>query len=91
MENASANCRSSNNASLVDKGLRCSNKDGNKIVIFRWHLGSGVAGAIYTAAGPDLEKFCQPFAPLELGAALITPGFNLTNPWIIHVRALITY
>jgi len=50
-------------------------------------LGSGVAGAIHTAAGPDLEKFCRPFAPLELGAALITPGFNLANPWIIHVRA----
>jgi O-acetyl-ADP-ribose deacetylase (regulator of RNase III) len=50
-------------------------------------LGSGVAGAIHTAAGPDLEKFCQPFAPLELGAALITPGFNLANPWVIHVRS----
>ena len=50
-------------------------------------LGSGVAGAIHTAAGPELEKFCQPFAPLELGAALITPGFNLANPWVIHVRS----
>jgi len=50
-------------------------------------LGSGVAGAIHTAAGPELEKFCQPFAPLELGGALITPGFNLANPWVIHVRS----
>lgn len=50
-------------------------------------LGSGVAGAIHKAAGPELEKFCQPFAPLELGAALITPGFNLANPWVIHVRS----
>lgn len=50
-------------------------------------LGSGVASAIHTAAGPELETFCQPFAPLELGAALITPGFNLANPWIIHVRS----
>ena len=50
-------------------------------------LGSGVAGAIHTAAGHELENFCRPFAPLELGAALITPGFNLANPWIIHVRA----
>ena len=49
--------------------------------------GSGVAGAIHMYAGPELEKFCQPFAPLELGAALITPGFNLANPWIIHVRS----
>ncbi len=50
-------------------------------------LGSGVAGAIHTAAGPELEVFCKPFAPLELGAALITPGFNLANPWIVHVRS----
>ncbi len=50
-------------------------------------LGSGVAGAIHTAAGPELETFCQPFAPLELGAALITPGFKLANPWVIHVRS----
>lgn len=50
-------------------------------------MGSGVAGAIHTAAGPKLEEYCRPFAPLELGAALITPGFQLPNRWIIHVRA----
>jgi O-acetyl-ADP-ribose deacetylase len=50
-------------------------------------MGSGVAGAIHTAAGPRLEEYCQPFAPLELGSALITPGFKLPNRWIIHVRA----
>lgn len=50
-------------------------------------LGSGVAGAIHTAAGPKLEEYCQPFAPLELGAALITPGFDLPNKWVIHVRS----
>ncbi len=50
-------------------------------------LGSGVAGAIHTAAGPALEEFCKPFAPIELGAALITPGFKLSNPWVIHVRS----
>jgi O-acetyl-ADP-ribose deacetylase (regulator of RNase III) len=50
-------------------------------------MGSGVAGAIYTAAGPRLEEYCRPFAPLELGSALITPGFQLPNRWIIHVRA----
>ncbi len=50
-------------------------------------MGSGVAGAIYTAAGPRLEEYCRPFAPLELGSGLITPGFQLPNRWIIHVRA----
>ncbi len=50
-------------------------------------MGSGIAGAIHTAAGPRLEEYCRPFAPLELGSALITPGFQLPNRWIIHVRA----
>lgn len=50
-------------------------------------MGSGVAGAIHTAAGPKLEEYCRPFAPLELGSALITPGFQLPNRWVIHVRA----
>mgnify|MGYP006173297933 CR=1 FL=1 len=50
-------------------------------------LGSGVAGAIHTAAGPKLEEYCKPFAPLAYGAFLITPGFNLPNLWVIHVRA----
>ena len=50
-------------------------------------LGSGVAGAIHTAAGPELEACCRAYAPLALGAAVITPGFGLPNPWVIHVRA----
>jgi O-acetyl-ADP-ribose deacetylase (regulator of RNase III) len=50
-------------------------------------FGSGVAGAIHTAAGPELETYCQPFAPLSLGGALITPGFKLPNRWVIHVRS----
>ena len=50
-------------------------------------FGSGVAGAIHTAAGQVLEEFCKPFAPLHLGKALITPAFNLPNKSIIHLRA----
>ena len=50
-------------------------------------LGSGVAGAIHTAAGPMLEAHCQPFAPLEYGRYLVTPGFKLPNLWVIHIRA----
>lgn len=50
-------------------------------------LGSGVAGAIHTAAGRELEEHCKPHAPLPYGAYLVTPGFGLPNPWVIHVRA----
>ena len=49
--------------------------------------GSGVAGAIHTAAGPKLEEYCRPYSPLALGSGLITPGFKLPNLWVIHVRS----
>lgn len=50
-------------------------------------VGSGVAGVIHTAAGPELEAYCKPYAPLALSAFLVTPGFKLPNLWVIHVRA----
>lgn len=48
--------------------------------------GSGVCGAIYKAAGPELEPCSIQQAPLGLGAAVITPGFNLPNRCVIHTR-----
>lgn len=50
-------------------------------------MGSGVAGAIHIAAGPELEEYCEPMAPLGRGKAVITPGFNLPNQWIVHTVA----
>lgn len=50
-------------------------------------FGSGVAGAIHTAAGKELEAYCQSFAPLALGRAIVTPAFNLPNKYVIHTRA----
>lgn len=50
-------------------------------------FGSGVAGAIHSAAGPELEDYCEPYAPLPFGAAIVTPGFNLPNKYVIHTRA----
>jgi O-acetyl-ADP-ribose deacetylase (regulator of RNase III) len=50
-------------------------------------LGSGVAGAIHGAAGVKLERYCEQFAPLGLGKAIITPAFNLPNEFVIHTRA----
>lgn len=51
-------------------------------------MGTGVAGAIHTAAGPELEDYCEALAPLDLGKAVITPGFNLPNRWVIHTVAV---
>jgi len=50
-------------------------------------MGSGVAGAIHGAAGPELEAYCRQFAPLAAGKAVLTPGFDLPNAWVIHAVA----
>ena len=50
-------------------------------------FGSGVAGAIHTAAGPELEQYCRRYSPIALGEAVVTPGFQLPNPYVIHARA----
>lgn len=46
--------------------------------------GGGVAGAIHRAAGPGLEKECEPLAPIKPGEAVITLGHNLSNRYVIH-------
>lgn len=48
--------------------------------------GSGVCGAIYRAAGPELEPCSIQLAPLPLAHAVVTPGFRLPNRLIIHCR-----
>lgn len=45
---------------------------------------SGVDLAMHTAAGTELDKFCEKIAPLGLGTAKITPAFNLPCKYIIH-------
>lgn len=47
--------------------------------------GAGVAGAIHKAAGPQLEKACEEFAPISVGQAVVTLGYNLPNFAVIHV------
>jgi O-acetyl-ADP-ribose deacetylase (regulator of RNase III) len=52
----------------------------------RWlKPGGGVSGAIHRAAGPELEKECSKLAPIEVGDAVITRGYNLPNDFVIHV------
>jgi len=45
--------------------------------------GAGVAGAIHKAAGRQLERACEEFAPIEVGQAVVTLGFNLPNSAVI--------
>lgn len=46
--------------------------------------GSGVCGAIFAAAGPELDDACASLGRCETGDAVATPGFNLPARWIIH-------
>jgi O-acetyl-ADP-ribose deacetylase (regulator of RNase III) len=46
--------------------------------------GGGVSGAIHRAAGPELEKECKKYAPIKVGQAVITKGYNLPNRYVIH-------
>lgn len=46
--------------------------------------GGGVAGALHRAAGPELAAAGRPLAPIQPGEAVITPGFNLPNVYVIH-------
>ncbi|MCM8805695.1 MAG: macro domain-containing protein [Candidatus Omnitrophica bacterium] len=46
--------------------------------------GGGVAGAIHSKAGPELYQECKKYAPIETGDAVITKGYKLPNPFVIH-------
>lgn len=45
---------------------------------------SGVDLAVHTAAGPKLDAACRKTAPLGLGCAKITKGYNLDARYVIH-------
>ena len=45
---------------------------------------SGVDLAIHEAAGQELDRECQQIAPLGLGTAKITRGYNLNAKYVIH-------
>ena len=46
--------------------------------------GGGVCGAIHSAAGPQLKRYCLNLGPCPVGQARITPAFGLKSRWIIH-------
>jgi O-acetyl-ADP-ribose deacetylase (regulator of RNase III) len=46
--------------------------------------GGGVCGAIFAAAGPDLDAACAGLGPCATGDAVATPGFRLPARFVIH-------
>ena len=50
-------------------------------------MGGGVCGAIFLAAGPDLEAECATYGGCPTGEARITTGCNLPADYIIHAVA----
>ncbi len=46
--------------------------------------GAGVCGRIHAAAGPELAEYCHGVGGIEIGGAVATPGFALTQDWVIH-------
>jgi O-acetyl-ADP-ribose deacetylase (regulator of RNase III) len=46
--------------------------------------GGGVCGAIFAAAGPELDGACRALGGCATGDAVVTPGFALPARWIVH-------
>ncbi|HEY2107614.1 MAG TPA: macro domain-containing protein [Candidatus Binataceae bacterium] len=51
-------------------------------------LGAGVAGAIRTRGGPQIQAECDKIGPIELGEAAITTGGNLKARYVIHAAGM---
>jgi O-acetyl-ADP-ribose deacetylase (regulator of RNase III) len=50
----------------------------------RFRGGGGVDGAIHRAAGPELMAECRLHPGLPTGEAILTRGYRLPAPWIVH-------
>lgn len=46
--------------------------------------GGGVCGAIFAAAGPDLDEACRRLGHCATGDAVVTPGFALPARFVVH-------
>ena len=51
-------------------------------------LGSGVAGAIASRGGPEIEREAVSQGPVRLGEAVRTTAGNLPNKYVIHAAAM---
>jgi O-acetyl-ADP-ribose deacetylase len=46
--------------------------------------GAGVCGAIFAAAGPELDTACAGLGGCATGGAVVTPGFRLPARLVVH-------
>jgi O-acetyl-ADP-ribose deacetylase len=46
--------------------------------------GAGVCGAIFAAAGPELDDACAAIGGCAAGDAVVTPGFRLPARFVVH-------
>jgi O-acetyl-ADP-ribose deacetylase len=46
--------------------------------------GAGVCGAIFAAAGPELDEACAAAGGCATGDAKVTPGFGLPARFVVH-------
>ena len=46
--------------------------------------GAGVCGAIFAAAGTQLDDACAAIGHCDTGNAVVTPGFLLSARWVVH-------
>jgi O-acetyl-ADP-ribose deacetylase len=51
-------------------------------------LGGGVAGAIRTKGGPQIQAECNRHGPIPLGEAAVTTGGKLKAPYVIHAAGM---
>ena len=51
-------------------------------------LGAGVAGAIRTKGGPDIQAECDRIGPIPIGEAAITTAGNLPARYVIHAASM---
>lgn len=68
------------NKSVLDFNVDCVVNAANCDLIG----GGGVDGAIHEAAGKQLDEACKKIGYCGIGNAVITPGFNLKQKYIIH-------
>jgi O-acetyl-ADP-ribose deacetylase (regulator of RNase III) len=54
-------------------------------------MGSGVAGALRSGAGPEINEEAVSKGPIDLGAVAVTDAYDLDAEWVIHAAAMPHY